>query len=508
MSYQDLLRNLAFEQDPFATTNADEEYRLPDYFIAPPFYMAVHGEQSSPKPALVFAPRGGGKTALKRMIELSSDHQPVLCIVYNRFETANMKLNQIDLDYHLKNIIILMLVNLIEQIRVKGVDELTHPDRHVLYMLIKQHLSTIDQTLLHRTISDIRLISSTAVEWWNKVSGPASSILSIVTAAASYTAPEIKKIENDPLNLGGLLEQLKTLGNLAKTLGYLSTYILIDRVDENDLTGNDARKSFAFIRSLLMNLNFLQLPGFAIKFFLWHPLIEEFREQGRPDRISIYELQWSESQLMEMLANRLKAYSNESVISFSSLCEEIGHLNIDEILALLSEGSPRNLIRLCQSIIDQQSEIDSTAKKLSLAAINDGVRTFSSQYCHQMVPAAMLRDLQKVQRADFTVSYVYREIFKVSQPAGLAKIRNWQSHGLAKLVGATKESSGSKPSYSYALSSVLLAHNIFSHLSLFDFMKAKVLKCHKCSTYNVRDWDVRPEQNCSSCQQSLVYPSR
>ena len=102
LKYSDLLNNLGFEQDPFATTNADEEQLLQDYFIEPPFFKAVYGDISRPKSTIVFAPRGGGKTALKRRIEISSGTDAFLCVTYNTFPTAGLKLSDIDQAYHLR----------------------------------------------------------------------------------------------------------------------------------------------------------------------------------------------------------------------------------------------------------------------------------------------------------------------------------------------------------------------------------------------------------------------
>jgi hypothetical protein len=100
MSYSDLLDNLGFNLDPFAKNNADEEDRLKSYFIEPPFFKAVYGDLASPKSAVVFAPRGGGKTALKRMLELSSQDNPFLCqrrlnVDPLRLEIAEVKLSQV-----------------------------------------------------------------------------------------------------------------------------------------------------------------------------------------------------------------------------------------------------------------------------------------------------------------------------------------------------------------------------------------------------------------------------
>ncbi len=91
MSYSDLLHNLGFVVDPFAKTNADEEELLKSYFIQPPFFKAVYGDLVTPKSAVVFAPRGGGKTALKRMLELSSLSDNFLCVTYNQFGVAGLK---------------------------------------------------------------------------------------------------------------------------------------------------------------------------------------------------------------------------------------------------------------------------------------------------------------------------------------------------------------------------------------------------------------------------------
>jgi len=70
--YAKLINRLGFVADPFAKTNADEEERLDSYFIQPPFFESVFGDPKTPKSSIVFAPRGGGKTALKRKIELGS----------------------------------------------------------------------------------------------------------------------------------------------------------------------------------------------------------------------------------------------------------------------------------------------------------------------------------------------------------------------------------------------------------------------------------------------------
>jgi hypothetical protein len=102
-TYARLIERLGFVADPFAKTNADEEGRLESYFIEPPFYSAVFGDPSAAQPSVVFAPRGGGKTALKRKIEIASKQSVFLCVTYNRFPASGLVLKEITPDYHLTN---------------------------------------------------------------------------------------------------------------------------------------------------------------------------------------------------------------------------------------------------------------------------------------------------------------------------------------------------------------------------------------------------------------------
>jgi hypothetical protein len=61
--------NLGFTNHPFVHTNADEEPYLERYFVAPPFFEGVVGDPKQPSSCIVLAPRGGGKSAQRRMIE-------------------------------------------------------------------------------------------------------------------------------------------------------------------------------------------------------------------------------------------------------------------------------------------------------------------------------------------------------------------------------------------------------------------------------------------------------
>jgi hypothetical protein len=498
MSYATLLHNLGFQLDPFAKTNADEEEHLNNYFIEPPFFKAVYGDLDTPKSAVVFAPRGGGKTALKRMLELSSQTDEFLCVTYNHFNTAGLKLYDIDLEYHLKNITRLLLVAVLTLTADKGVTALTPDDRHLLYLLIKAHLTDIDTTELKASISAVQNVSDKAKEWWNKFTGPVGIVLNALLTKVGLGTADIQKFEAAGGRLGQLTDQIHLLGQMALTLGNKCVYVLVDKVDENALTGK-ASASFTFIEPLLSDLQVLELNSFGFKFFLWDMLQDSYRTVARPDRVKYYSLRWDHKQLREMLARRLVAHSEDKIASLSTICDLDPKTDIDGIVVCFGQGSPRNIIRLCKEILDQQSELNSNASRISAEAINKGFSVFSKNYANETLVDSTVRDLQKLKRADFTVKYIYTDIFKFTQQAGMTKVRAWQDAGVVAQIGVIQETKGVRSSNHYGLTNALVLKHMLPDLSVFEVYDRKMRVC-TCGQLLLRDWDLNPVQTCHNCQ--------
>ena len=498
MSYSDLLHNLGFNLDPFAKTNADEEELLKSYFIEPPFFKAVYGDLSTPKSAVVFAPRGGGKTALKRMLEVSSQTDGFMCVTYNQFGVSGLTLSQIDLQYHLRNIIRLLLVAVLSSAAETGIEKLSNDDRHLVYLLTKEHLSQIDTTELKAAIQAVQNLSDKAKEWWNKFTGPIGVVINALLAKIGLGEAEVQKFSTSGGKLGQPIDQIKLLGELALKLGHRCVYVLVDKIDENSLTGV-ASSSYQFIAPLLSDLQLLELGGFGFKFFLWDMLMDEYRTVARPDRVKYYGLRWETKQLAEMLSRRLKAHSAETITSLGEISAIDAKDKVDKAVALFSQGSPRNTIRICKEILDQQSEIDSSAKELSTEAVVRGFAVFAQNYTNEILQENITRDLQKMRRADFTVKYIYTDVFRFTQQAGMTKVRSWQDAGVVEQIGSIQETRGSRPSNHYGVSNLLVLKHMFPELTVFDLLQRKIRVC-TCGQTVVRDWDRNPQNTCHNCQ--------
>jgi hypothetical protein len=134
---------LGFTGHPFSKTNADEEPLLKSYFIPPPFFDAVVGDPRHPNSSIVLAPRGAGKTALRRMIEDWGEQNHVLAVTYDRFEFgATQKLENVSLAYHLRNIIVRILVAYLSLLadNAELLIELDKPTRGTLSLFVHSYL--------------------------------------------------------------------------------------------------------------------------------------------------------------------------------------------------------------------------------------------------------------------------------------------------------------------------------------------------------------------------------
>ena len=464
-AYADLIRRLGFVADPFAKTNADEEEHLDSYFIQPPFYNAVFGDPISPKSTVVFAPRGGGKTALKRKIELASPNAKFLCVTYNTFPTHELALTDIDAAYHLSHLIRLILIGVIGECNEHGIDRLTKEDRHFLYLFSKTYLTGIDQSELRDAIKAVKNLSDAARDWWNKFTGPVGLALNALLSRLGIPSTEVKKFDQQGGSLGSYQEQFRILRDIAQKFGKEAIYILVDRVDELAITGTGSA-SYEFIAPLLTDLHLLELRGYAFKFFLWDMLLDDYRTNARPDRIKYHSLQWSHQQLTKMISERLKAYSANKIASLRQLLAPEVPLAVDRIVIYYALGSPRTIIRICKEIIDQQSEIDANATVLSPEAVFQGVEAFARNFANETVDSSILRELKKLGKTNFTVKHVYSNVFKFTQQAGIAKVKQWQDAGLVEKIGTIKEAKGGKPSNVFALTNPLVGKFLFGELSV------------------------------------------
>jgi hypothetical protein len=476
------LRQFGFVEDPFASTNAGNESGLADYFVPPPYFHAVLGDPSVPQSHVVFAPRGGGKTAQRRMVEnFSSSEGSFLCVTYNQFELpAGFSVGKADLAYNLTQIARTMLLGILLELDESAAkaESLTAQQRQLLKYLIDKLLGDLSAGQFERALAGIKSRGDKVRDW---------------LVAVAEKAFELGTQDES------LRYQFAQLADIARSIGFTATYILVDGIDELDLTGSDASATYSFIRGLVNDLQTLESPGVALKFFMWDQIEDLYREGGaRPDRVPQFTLRWSVDQLQEMLRRRLSAFSEGRVESLGVLiCADVP-VNLDLLVAQLASGSPRDMVRMAQRIVAEATRETAEVRCIDEAAVWSGVRSFSREPAEELFGRVYLDRLTKVGEVTFTISRLASDVFRISENAARSGVQKWLATGQVAKIGEVP--SKGRPQNVYGVMDVRLALAISPSKDITTLLTRIAFACPMCGHTCISD---RAEIDCSNCGASF-----
>jgi hypothetical protein len=499
---------LGFTHHPFAHTNADEEPDLDKYFVRPKFFDAMIGDPERPVSSVVFAPRGGGKTAQRRMIENISQSQNFLAITYDRFdEITKPRSLEAARDTHLEAIIARVFVSYLTALAAlpAAVDSLSNSDRELIASFAAKYLKNMTGSQLRDLLREVRSLSVAAKDFWETNTTLIEPILGFVGKWLGLPKLKFPRSTKKGLELGPHKSQLEALYGLVRKVGFKSIYVLIDKVDETPASNNDAKATYQIVKPLLVDLELLGLKGYCFKFFLWDAAEQYYRDgDARPDRITIYKLTWDRKLLQNLLAERLRAYSNGQHASFASVAPDV--TTPDELMALLANQSPRSLISIGNSILAAQAESDPNSKVVVEAAFDAGV----IDYCDKHVRDSYgqhgpLREILKVGQEVFTTNHCATNVFKISVNGAREKIQSWTRAGLVVEAGTVKVLTSNKPVNVYCIVDPCVVRLIHRVRPLKEVARNRWHVCSKCGKDNFFDAStvLDFEPSCINCQQPL-----
>ena len=506
-----LFESLGFKKHPFSKTNADEEPELASYFVPPPYFDAVIGDASLPSPSIVFAPRGAGKTALRRMVESHSIEQQYLAVTYDRFEFSQSdKIENVSLQYHLRNIIIRILLSYLSYLseNLDSIKKLTHDEKSHICLFVKSYLGDITGDKIQELMNELRSIPDKIKSFWSKNVGFMESALNFILKTYDLETIDLPKIQQDEKKLSETYKyQLEILLGLVKKLNFKSIYILIDRVDETEKTGNNPLATYKLIQPLLKDLDLLGLKGFGFKFFLWDKIESLYREDARPDRIAQYKLNWTTKNLQELLSKRILSFSDNAIHSMHQLITPNPTVNVDMSLSIMANSSPRNLIRICEKILAEQSVRDPSSNMISSIALDAGITIFCENFCKEIYGEEKLKEIQKVGVELFTTNYVANNILKITGQGARNKITGWVSTGLVLQIGTIAVPESKKPVNFYCVVDPSAVRLIHRRVEFQKFIQDRWIPCNYCLTDNLIDIALYPDDNepeCRNCGRSLI----
>ena len=342
------LETFGFESNPFASREAGGERRLNEYFVTPPYFDEILGQSDTPRTALIFAPRGGGKTAQRVMVDYHCKRAltrgKILSVLYIEFtpvvEAAEGDFSRITARLHAEEILkrtIKALADFIAEdpIALKMFRQMSDSERVYLRWFVSayaDYLSPQQVTALDK--GGVKLLT---LEPRGRLGFRCGDDEVISTGMMQLLAA---KKESPPADLLG------DLAELICSLGVNALYILVDRVDEFMGTAADLTAAVALIEPLVADLTLMNLQKVAFKFFLPLEMEDMIRARAtvRQDRLLLRRIEWTDKALLEVLHKRLEAFSHYS--SLDAVCVPELRGRIEQEMLQVANGSPRNLIRL------------------------------------------------------------------------------------------------------------------------------------------------------------------
>jgi hypothetical protein len=340
-----------FQASPFESQTAAQED--PTMWVPPPNFERILGDAHKPQSILVFAPRGGGKTVCRRLVEYycspdigvgasSEVGGRVLAVPYTNFEEAAAFLKkgeQVDITLHIEQILkrisqqLLNYINRNQEIKIQ-----LQNSAEGLALARRQELFSLLEIYLPR---------------WTKQYEELHMLF-----------PELKTNALRPLRDLRLMTHLELFisllcSNKNQGLNFDAIYILIDSLDQSYETADLNQNSvLELILPLIANRQLMyDIEEMAIKCFipeevrrrlLGNPVM---RGMGLPE----VEIRWHEHHIGEILKRRLQCYKKDrkdgSFTRIETLCmPELRDL--EKKLFKLTEGNPRHILRVCDFMVE------------------------------------------------------------------------------------------------------------------------------------------------------------
>jgi hypothetical protein len=373
-----------FQRFPFDRPEAgNEEFARPDFlascFVEPRGFERVFGQADSPVTSLLFAARGTGKTACRVMMDyycqnglarLSSPKTeepsyvlsvPHICLDHVR-EIARRSSPQsenpeIRVEHHVEEIMKQAVPVFVDMIarnsgftdRIRKFPRSDFEDLSLFLIFYSAYLSSSQKEFLR----DLGVNKPPLNEPMKGLVGQESG---------NHHPPSWEGILYQQRLEASPLQHLEQWSKLMPKTGILATYVLVDGVDELMESAGDPKYAHSLIRPLLTHLRLMdETRHLALKFFLpsdmEQPVILD--PAFRRDRgFVIQKLEWKRDDLIKILRERLNALRrpdyeirDRTAAGFDSLCVPELRGQIEQDIASLVEGNPRQLMNLCASMV-------------------------------------------------------------------------------------------------------------------------------------------------------------
>jgi hypothetical protein len=484
-----LLKSLGFEENPFASYVAENEPNIDQYFIRPPYFDAVTDRGRASRSLILFGARGAGKSATRLSFYKNSwsaweakKQGPLVVTLDDYTRILSDGLQKVDLGRFISEVgfvvveaVLIWLSALEEEERDLVVGTLLKDEEMIVIPVLQRfYLSRPEFVRVSSIIDPMKLLNQAwhkrtklwANQKWDAIANLVSTISqafikkSIVDVDIQGGLNALLKSESKQWNDGQFAKTiLARFADFAKVFGFDGVTVLIDKVDETQLTNNSANSTALLIYPILAHTQLLEIDSFGWLFFLWDKVREEYKSEQLPvrlDKIANATISWEDTFLKDLVKKRLRHFSGSRITSFDELCED--SVDSEEVLnqiIQLSMKSPRELIRVLDTIIrehDDQYARDDRSPRLVQQTIDTALNKYSIETVSQIFDKSHIRQILRLRKPAF-INKDLQQTFKINDQTARNRIRNWSDAGIVSHTGdrPAEGGTGGKPAHEYTV---------------------------------------------------------
>jgi hypothetical protein len=342
------LAKVGLSGNPFSQWNAGTDTNLSKYFYSEIPYQEelVEASSVSLQPAIVFGKPGSGKTALRQMMIYYSKQNigqyTALPVLYTDFSPLIEKIaadSNISTRDHVEQLLhagIQSIGAAVEDGSARMKPNASLESRSKLLKYVHRFGQSLSESQWKTIIDTLGMRSGSTEE---------------IQFASSY------------------IEMFYDFCRTIRIFGYDYVHIFVDQLDESIIAdkGDDIVK---LLLPLISELGLIEHEdGLAVfRFFLIDRLESSLKKNKIRigDRIKSYNLVWKDKDLQGIIERRLRFFSTNKSRPFTHLAELSEVDNIDGRLIKASQGSPRNLIILCEYLISEHCRLPITDDNLQI----------------------------------------------------------------------------------------------------------------------------------------------
>ena len=478
-----IANSLGLKGNPFEHYNAEKEPEIAAYAVRPPYLQTISQRSLGLSSFILFGDRGAGKSATRLTVykeaweAASSNAGQQQPFIVNLTDFAQIlpkfKRNQLA-D---KDICSLAGFFIIEQLfawlsslevadREAYLNDLDKNDKALVIALLEALYLSVPELDRETSTSEAFILLGSAWTtqsgiWIRKRWGSVSTVFSgLIQAFAKNKVDEnldiqgpteriLASLVGDAANTAKAI--LTKLVELCRIFGFSGVCVLVDKLDETSETDNSVEATARLLHPLLANIQLLEVDGFSWMFFVWGNVEDHFNDKLkiRLDKIANAKITWTAEQLQQMLDRRIEFFSNKA-IDFSGIFEAgIDSKQVFTDFSRLSLRSPRELIRLMDTLF---REHDARGKEAPLKIDMISVELAQDKYAKETIQTWYKKDtLHQIYRLGKT-KFLNKDVqttFRIGAQGARNKITKWTDVGLARQSGTVPGESGGKPSFLY-----------------------------------------------------------